>query len=50
MKRATQLVHSEAFSGVLVPLLRSSLDGPTLAGFQAMNEALAQRVSPSRPA
>ena len=34
------LRHGEAFSGLLVPLLRRSLDGPTKQGFIAMNEAL----------
>jgi hypothetical protein len=40
----TRLVHSEAFSGLLVRALRSSLDGPTRSGFEAMNAALAHRV------
>lgn len=41
----TRLLHGEQFSGVLVPLLRRSLDGPTLAGFEAMNAALARRAA-----
>ena len=32
--------HSESFSGLLVPFLKASLDGPTRNGFIAMNEAL----------
>jgi hypothetical protein len=32
--------QGELFSGVLVPLLRRSLDGSTKQGFVAMNEAL----------
>jgi hypothetical protein len=40
----THLVQSESFSGLLVRLLRRSLDGSTLAGFEAMNAALRRRV------
>jgi len=40
----TRLVQSEAFRGVLVRLLRRSLDERTKAGFEALNEALARRV------
>ena len=40
----TRLVHSEAFRGGLVPILRASLDGPTQRGFVAMNQALAVRA------
>jgi len=32
--------QGEHFSGILVPLFRRSLDGPTKQGFVAMNEAL----------
>jgi hypothetical protein len=32
--------QGENFSGILVPLFRHSLDGPTKQGFIAMNEAL----------
>ena len=32
--------QGEIFSGILVPLLRRSLDGVTKKGFVAMNEAL----------
>ena len=39
----TQLVQRETFRGVLVPLLAGMLE-PTRQGFQAMNEALRQRV------
>jgi hypothetical protein len=32
--------QGEVFTGLLVPLLRRSLDGATKQGFIAMNEAL----------
>jgi hypothetical protein len=44
--QGTHLVQSESFSGVLVRPLRGFLDGSTLAGFRAMNDAL--RVLESR--
>jgi hypothetical protein len=40
----TRLVHGERFSGLLVPLARASLEGPTRAGFVAMNHALKARA------
>jgi hypothetical protein len=40
----TRLVHGERFSGLLLPLLRASLDGATWDGFVAMNEALKARA------
>ncbi len=40
----TRLVQTEAFSGLLVRPLRGVLDGRTLAGFRAMNEALRRQV------
>ena len=40
----THLVQSESFGGLLVRLLRRSLDGGTRAGFEAMNTALRRRV------
>lgn len=40
----TRLVQTEAFSGLLVRPLRGVLDGSTLAGFRAMNEALRRQV------
>ena len=46
----TRLHHGETFGGVLVPLLRRSLDTDTRRGFEAMNEALkveAERGGPS---
>ncbi|WP_040339381.1 SRPBCC domain-containing protein [Candidatus Blastococcus massiliensis] len=46
--QGTRLVQSEDFSGVLVRPLRGFLDGGTLAGFRAMNDALRQRVLESR--
>ena len=39
----TRLVQHETFTGVLVPLLARSLDGRTLPGLVAMNEALKSR-------
>ena len=39
----TQLVQRETFRGLLVPLLTGMLE-PTRQGFEAMNEALRQRV------
>ncbi len=39
----THLVQRETFRGVLVPFLAGMLD-PTRQGFEAMNEALRQRV------
>ncbi len=42
----TQLVfrQGEAFSGLLVPLFKKSLDGATKQGFVAMNEAMKQEA------
>ncbi len=40
----TLFVQSEDFRGVLVPLLKRSLDQRTKSGFEAMNEALKQRA------
>jgi hypothetical protein len=40
----TRFVQSEHFRGVLVPLLRGWLLSKTLAGFEAMNRALAERA------
>jgi len=40
----TRLVQSEEFTGVLVPLLAKSLDRGTVAGFEAMNQALKERA------
>jgi hypothetical protein len=39
-----RLVHSERFSGLLVPLLKKSLDGDTRRGFEAMNAAVKTRA------
>lgn len=46
--QGTHLVQSESFSGLLVRPLRGFLDGGTLAGFEAMNTALRQRVLDTR--
>ena len=40
----TALVHTEQFTGVLVPFMKSSLDTNTAAGFDAMNTALKARA------
>jgi hypothetical protein len=39
-----RFVQGEKFSGVLVPFVKSSLDGGTKAGFVAMNQALKSRA------
>ena len=39
-----RFVHSEQFSGALVPLLKKMLNGTTRAGFEAMNRALKERA------
>lgn len=36
--------HFENFKGLLLPLMRKKLETDTMAGFQAMNEALKARV------
>ncbi len=36
----TLFTHSEAFSGILVPLFKSNLEKNTKAGFEAMNQQL----------
>jgi hypothetical protein len=40
----SHLVHSEQFNGVLVRLMRKSLDTATLQGFHDMNDALKVRA------
>lgn len=40
----TLLTHREFFSGMLVPLFRSSLDTKARAGFELMNDALKARA------
>lgn len=42
--------HGEIFSGLLVPLVRRSLDGATRRGFVAMNEALKREAETALPA
>jgi hypothetical protein len=39
-----KFIHGEMFSGIMVPLAKSSLEGPTKAGFNEMNQALKSRV------
>lgn len=41
----TRLIHSELFTGALVPPMQSWLDDGTLRQFNAMNKALKQRVA-----
>jgi hypothetical protein len=43
-KCGTVLTQSEQFSGILVRVMRRSLDTQTIAGFEAMNAALKARV------
>ncbi len=43
----TRLVHGERFQGLAVRLFKGSLETDTLAGFEAMNEALKARVEAS---
>ncbi|MFF4894338.1 SRPBCC family protein [Micromonospora chersina] len=45
----TRLVQTESFTGMLVPLLRKSLDTATIAGFRAMNVALKARAEAVAP-
>jgi hypothetical protein len=40
----TNFIQSEEFTGVLVPLLARSLDGPTREGFELMNRAIKERA------
>jgi hypothetical protein len=40
----TRFVQSERFRGILLPFVRRSILPGTLAGFEAMNRALAERV------
>jgi hypothetical protein len=44
-----RLVHGEKFSGLLVGLMKASLDKGTRAGFLAMNQALKSRVENTVP-
>ncbi|NKZ08549.1 SRPBCC domain-containing protein [Actinomadura latina] len=44
-----RLTQSERFTGVLIPFFQNQLTDRTLPQFQAMNKALAQRVSATRP-
>jgi len=46
----TRFVQSESFRGLLVRPLRRMIDGPTRAGFEAMNAALRRRVREALPA
>ncbi|MBE0656035.1 MAG: SRPBCC domain-containing protein [Bryobacteraceae bacterium] len=39
-----RFIHGERFKGILVALMKSSLDGGTRAGFEAMNQALKARA------
>ena len=45
--RGTLFTQGEQFRGLLVPLLRKSLDRGTRQGFEAMNQALKARVEAS---
>lgn len=39
-----QFVHSEEFSGILVPILKKMVEGSTTQGFVQMNEAIKLRA------
>jgi hypothetical protein len=43
----TRLLQTERFAGVLVPLVKKSLETRTRAGFEAMNSALKTRAETS---
>ena len=45
--RRTRFTQGERFTGLLVPLLRKSLDRGTREGFEAMNQALKARAEES---
>jgi hypothetical protein len=45
---SVRFVHGEHFSGVLVPVLRRSLETTTRQGFEAMNAALKTRAESTR--
>ncbi|GAA5174644.1 SRPBCC domain-containing protein [Niveibacterium umoris] len=45
---STRLVHSECFTGLLVPLLRDRIEREARPGFEAMNEALRLRAEAMR--
>ena len=45
--RRTSFIQGERFTGLLVPLLRKSLDRGTREGFEAMNRALKARAEAS---
>lgn len=42
--RRVRFIQGEKFSGILVPFVKSSLEGGTKAGFIAMNQALKSRA------
>src|SRR4051812_27357319 len=44
----TRFVHGERFSGLLVSMAKSALEGGTRAGFVAMNKALKARAEASQ--
>jgi hypothetical protein len=45
--RRTKFIQGERFTGLLVPVLRKSLDSVTRERFEAMNHALKARVEES---
>ncbi|MGB3467364.1 MAG: SRPBCC domain-containing protein [Cyclobacteriaceae bacterium] len=42
--RSCTFIHTEVFSGLLVPMMKKKLSTETREGFEAMNQALKQRV------
>jgi hypothetical protein len=47
--RRARFTQGERFRGLLVPLLRRNIEGPTRQGFEAMNRALKDRVEAGQP-
>ena len=43
-EQQTQLEHGEHFRGLLVNLIMKQIEGNTMAGFEAMNQALKERA------
>lgn len=43
-EKQTKFIHGEIFTGLLVPLMKKDLRGPTYQGFIQMNEALKKEL------
>lgn len=46
-EKGVRLIHSETFSGLLLPFFKRTLEGPSRAGFEAMNQAFKRRCESS---